>query len=202
MNEQELKQLIENSENQIDIIVINQTKLPSLLEDIEYRKKIGIDPNKGVLLMGPVGVGKTHTLRAMALRSKIGWGHPDMPTMFYHEGENSTPINLSDMKADALARLIAKKDGILKLFKDHTLYLDDLGAEEPQANHYGSKSQPIKDLLNVRYEVRNSYKTFITTNRTLDYFQEVYGDRIISRFYEMFNIIEVEGVDLRKIKTY
>lgn len=200
MNDQELKQLIENSENQIALIAIHQTQLTSLLEDIEFREKIGIDPNKGVLLIGPVGIGKTYTLRAMALRSKIGWGHPDMPTMYYHEGENSIPINLSDMKADALARLITKKDGVLKLFKDHTLYLDDLGAEEPQANHYGSKSQPIKDLLDIRYEVRNSYKTFATTNRSLEYFREVYGERIVSRFYEMFNIIKVEGVDLRKIK--
>ena len=201
MNEQELKKLTENSQNEIGLIEIHQTKLSSLLEDVEFRKKIGIDPNKGVLLMGPVGVGKTHTLREMAIRSKIGWGHPDMPTMYYYEGENSTPIYLSDIKSDALARLIAKKDGVLRLFKDHTLYLDDLGSEEPQANHYGSKSQPIKDLLDIRYEVRNSYKTFATTNRNLDYFRDVYGERIVSRFYEMFNLIFVEGVDLRKIKT-
>lgn len=194
------QKLIENSEN-IEIIAIHQTQLSSLLEDVEFRKKIGIDPDKGILLMGPVGVGKTHTLREIALRSRIGWGHPNMPTMYFYQLENSTPIYASDIKADALARLIAKKDGILRLFKDHTLYLDDLGAEEPQANHYGSKSQPIKDLLDIRYEVRNQYKTFATTNKHLDYFEKVYGDRTVSRFYEMFNLIIVEGVDLRRIKT-
>jgi DNA replication protein DnaC len=151
--------------------------------------------------MGPVGIGKTHTLRTMALKSKMGWGHPKMPTMYFYQLENSTPIYVSDIKADALARLIATKNGILSLFREHTLYLDDLGAEEPQANHYGSKSQPIKDLLNLRYEVRNEYKTFATTNKDLEYFREIYGDRIVSRFYEMFNIIDVNGVDLRRIKT-
>ncbi|SHF17181.1 hypothetical protein [Chryseobacterium vrystaatense] len=78
---------------------------------------------------------------------------------------------------------------------------DDLLSED-LAKNYGSVDL-MKKILSERYV--NKSNTFLTLNyygkdvrETLKEYKSRYGDRLYDRFYESFNIIELQGVTLRK----
>lgn len=99
----------------------------------------------------------------------------------------------------------ADRDYYLSLFYKRyefgTNGFDDLLSED-LAKNYGSVDL-MKKVLSERYV--NKSKTFLTLNyygedvrETLKEIKTRYGDRIYDRFFESFNIIELQGVSLRK----
>lgn len=78
--------------------------------------------------------------------------------------------------------------------------IDDFGNEIMEAVYYGTKANPMKEFLTKRYKmyIQEGKFTHIISNFTMDYVKEMYGDRIESRFCEMFNDIVLDGKDLRK----
>lgn len=135
--------------------------------------------DKGLLLKGGYGVGKTSIMRT------IRTIYPDL------FGLKSTIeiVNMYDQEGGSvIKRFSAKSD----------FCFDDLGSEK-DGKYFGGQSNVMKEILEVRYfNYKKGKKTHVTTNLSQDQISERYGERIESRLYEMFNVIVFNGDDFRK----
>src|ERR1700722_20154487 len=164
---------------------------------------------KGLLLMGPSGVGKTH-LAVAALKDLIRRGHAGL-FCDYRE-------LLKDIQASYNAVSESTEMGILEPIRNvEILVLDDLGASKP--------SDWVRDIvgivLNARYNERRT--TIITTNYhdnpategeatrlpsgklvmpiREDSLDQRIGTRMRSRLFEMCRTVEVLAPDFRREST-
>lgn len=82
---------------------------------------------------------------------------------------------------------------------DFLKVIDDVGSEQSLINHFGTKINWFKDFIEVYYAAKEPFnQLIITTNLDFDEVEKMYGFRVRSRIKEMFNIIDVQGKDLRK----
>jgi DNA replication protein DnaC len=164
---------------------------------------------KGLLLMGPSGVGKTH-LAVAALKDLIQRGHGGL---FCDYRELLKEIQASYNPASQTTEM-----GILEPIRTvEILVLDDLGASKP--------SDWVRDVvgivLNARYNERRT--TIITTNYVdnpasegeatrlptgkfmpasrEDSLEQRISSRMRSRLFEMCRTIEISAPDFRREKT-
>ena len=88
-----------------------------------------------------------------------------------------------------------KSDKVERIF-------DDLGEEETTVKHFGNKICIMGTILSERYKGFPDVKTHITTNVSREQLPDLYGGRIDSRVYEMFNMILLgassDSIDHRK----
>ncbi len=174
------------------MIKINQKDIQDVLSNITKWESLGLDPNKGYILCGNPGVGKTYAMREEARTKKIGWGHPALPSSLKDFRDLSTKLIFSRCERNGSSYL-------LQFTEDHDMWLDDLGFEPIECVSYGTKFNPIQDLVFFRHQMFPKKKTNFTTNYTPVQLEEKYGQAILSRLYEMCNFIVVQGEDLRKV---
>lgn len=163
---------------------------------IDLAKKMGIkNPSleKGILLAGNPGVGKTYLMNVFSQNPR----------------QNFIVRN---------AKLISdkyEKDGVemieeyYKAKRDETigagfvqnlagLCIDDCGTEDPKC-YMGNKRNVIGDIIECRYASQSMGQLFhMTTNLTAAQISEYYGPRIASRLRETINVIELGGPDRRQ----
>lgn len=147
--------------------------------DIRFEKELELDPNKGLLIRGISGLGKTYLVKCVA-KNKL------------------KPISIVPMLrvADMVRQtgkfeLVTEPNGIV--------YLDDVGTEQPTVMHYGTKINFFKDYIEgVHLYPENYNRIIISTNNDFDEIQEKYGYRVRSRIREMFNIVDIYGTDMRE----
>jgi hypothetical protein len=133
--------------------------------------------DKGIMLQGPIGSGKTILLRGFAgVIGKV------LDRMF--EYYSAFDVN----------RLVVR-DGIEKYSK-RPLLIDDLGKEQEVIKDYGTDVRPILELFAARYD--NGAITFVTTNYNGETFAKKYGQQTVDRFIETFNFIQLSGKSRRK----
>jgi DNA replication protein DnaC len=167
--------------------------------------------NKGLLLIGPIGVGKTH-LAVGIIRELIF--EKGIPCLFYDYREL-----LKEIQNSYNASVQTTEFEVLRpVLQSEVLVLDELAA----ARSTEWVEDMVSHILNTRYNERRT--TIITTNyRNLppskdiqiegsrDYRaasksnrEETLGDRIgermRSRLYEMCRIVEMHGVDYREYR--
>jgi DNA replication protein DnaC len=155
-------------------IKINQNDLKSFLEERTS--------DKGILLMGNTGVGKTWAIEKFYLPLKKK-GHEVQTIDLFKEANKIGPDFVKD-------------------YLYHDMFIDDLGFEPKLANHFGTVFCPIELLIQERYKLFPQYKTHFTTNLNMkdDKDGEIlskYGPRTFSRIKGMCDLIIVEGNDLR-----
>lgn len=152
------------------------------LKDEDQAKQHQLDLCKGIMLIGPVGCGKTTLMNL--LRYFLPAHHRfttkpcrDVATEFARDGY------------EALIRYTKKS------FNNYTnlpftICFDDLGLE-PSVQHYGNTSNTMSEILLSRYDyfMLNSMLTHITTNLSATEIEERYGLRVRSRLREMLNLI-------------
>lgn len=163
----------------------------SALYNWVWGKKGILDPSKGILLWGDLGVGKSVLLRGLQkYEGKIN-------RMCF--GCNNKKLGFKFTSAAEISLLYAEKgmDGILK-FTDRELMcdlaIDEVGREPTDSKHFGTSINVIQTIVQLRYEVRREFITHMTTNLNPDTeFSAIYGDYIADRVKEMFNVIKIEG---------
>lgn len=152
-------------------------RLPEYKEIIEW---LTDTQNKGLLLIGGCGIGKT----------TIACGV--IPLLFAHFKK----ISITPVPAEDLHRQIDKLIPEAGYFNQHSIYvIDDVGCEPP-ANDYGNKYEPVTRLIN---EAEAKIKPLIiTTNLLPEQLLKRYGTRTMDRIYRLCKVIKFNGKSLRK----
>lgn len=140
--------------------------------------------NKGLLICGANGVGKTFMFRGL---------HKLNPLL--NMVDNGFAMSTSK---EVISKFNVNGHKELQDYFKGQRYFDDIGSEE-DGTHYG-KSEVFRILLETRYDtfINTGDKTFFTTNLSVDDLAVRYGDRAESRIFEMFNLILAKGKDFRK----
>jgi DNA replication protein DnaC len=166
--------------------------------------------DRGLLFMGPVGVGKTH-LAVAILKGLIEKG---VPCLFYESGSLLKQIQDSYNPISNTSELRV----LAPVYQAEVLVMDELGSTIPT----DWVRDTIYQIINTRYNDKKL--TIFTTNylddvppqqeQTLDQvranrklsarikelttLEERIGTRLRSRLYEMCNKVVIEGEDYRK----
>ncbi|WP_188316189.1 ATPase [Chitinophaga agrisoli] len=162
-----------------------------LLDEARAAKE-GISLNKGILLAGPIGCGKSALMRIFrSLASEV------LP--FAMISCDQVSLDFAKHGAVAIEQLTTRSFSV----NDRPLArcFENLG-HEGNLSHYGDKTDLMRMILSVRYDLFIKYGmlTHITTNLDPAEIEERYGYRIRSCMREMFNIIAfpASSPDLRK----
>lgn len=146
--------------------------------DIESCRKHKIDPDKGILLNGPIGSGKT------SLMNLIKYFMPP------NRGYMVKPARQVAFEFDTYGFEIIQRHSQYK-----TIYcFDDLGVEQT-VQHYGNKCNVMAEVLLSRYDlfVGTGIQTHATTNLNAKELENLYGNRVRSRMKKMFNLIAFDA---------
>lgn len=156
------------------------------------------DINKGLIITGDVGVGKSISFRVM--NSIFGSTDP-----FYRVPCRHIAVEFSEKGAKAIKKYGSESYerttfGGMNRSKPITWYFDDLGLEENNVKNYGNNSNVMAEIFLDRYDgfVEHGMKTFATTNLDIKAIEERYGMRVRDRIREMFNWITLRGDTKRK----
>jgi DNA replication protein DnaC len=172
---------------------------PSRMAACKFVEEYPLD-NTGLLLIGSIGVGKTHLAVGIIKELIVGKG---IPCLFYDYRELLKQIQNSyndSVKATEL-------DVLRPVFDTEVLVLDELGAVKPTEWVWDTVSL----ILNTRYN--DNRTTIITTNfddrpagaiagprgaAREETLCDRIGERMRSRLHEMCRIIKMEGEDFRQ----
>lgn len=152
------------------------------IKDEANCQKLGIDINKGILLTGPVGCGKTSLMKLLRYMVPLQKPYKIIPTRNIAFGFN----------------YIGYKT--IEDYGDSQYYcFDDLGVE-PIGRHYGKDCNVMGEILLSRYELflQNKIKTHATTNLNAQELEERYGNRVRSRMRQLFNLVAFDSGSLDK----
>lgn len=146
-----------------------------LIKDEKECDRFGMDIEKGILLSGPVGCGKTSLMKL--LRYIVPHQRPyelipcrNITFSFNHLGYKT-----------------------IEEFGNTNFYcFDDLGVEPP-GRFYGKDCNVMGEVLLSRYDLylktKRKIKTHATTNLNAQELEERYGNRVRSRMRELFNLV-------------
>jgi len=146
---------------------------------------------KGIYLCGNTGSGKTKTMEILLLYSEI-----DNVKYIVNEDE----IKNFRFKIFSSIQIVSdyQEKGIegIEKYKNYTnLLIDDLGSEQLEATHYGSKLNVIEHVIEHRYTKIGF--THFTSNLPMKSVSNIYGERVGSRIKEMCNEIQLQCDDFR-----
>jgi hypothetical protein len=150
-----------------------------------------IDLNKGILLTGKIGCGKTSLMTLMRPLADECY-RPVMVSC------RQISFEFSKVGYDIIGRYSTNA------FFPYTNVprvhcFDDLGIEQT-VNYWGNNCNVMGEILLSRYDlfISNKMVTHITTNLNSQELEEVYGNRLRSRMRAMFNLVPFENRTLDK----
>lgn len=167
---------------EIDYLIIYKL-IAYFLKDEPTCFQHGIDLNKGILLSGPVGCGKTSLLNLMKHLTPIEHKFivkpcRDISFEFIQDGYQ-----------------IIHKYSIGKLYQSEprNYCFDDLGTEN-NLKYFGNECNVMAEILLSRYDlfVTKKIQTHITTNLSASEIETNYGNRVRSRLRAMLNLISYD----------
>lgn len=148
-------------------------------DDVRFETKLGYSRQKGIILMGGYGTGKTY-----------------LPTLLKDNDRNPIQIN-SMIKIEHEVRNKGSFD--LKLSDKHITYLDDVGTESENQKHFGNEINWFQEWIELMYSEQMPFnRLIISTNLNIDGLEQKYTGRVRSRLAEKMNVIILDGSDRRK----
>jgi DNA replication protein DnaC len=190
----------------------DRTLMAALMQARNFVKTFPLETDgKGVLLIGPIGVGKTHLAVGI------------LQALIVERGAKGLFVDYRDLLKQVQNSYgrndLSEKEILAPVFESEVLVIDELGAAKPTDWVWDT----VAHILNTRYNDRRT--TIITTNylngketatgqwdhlpkkekeAKMAMSADTLGDRITermrSRLQEMCIVVEMEGVDFRTIK--
>lgn len=173
-------------------------KIFYLFADSDKVAGFGLRKEKGIFLVGDIGVGKTVLMKTMQVlfretERKFRWVNCLAFKDMLEEGMTAAEI----------------KTMYGRSFKCD-LYIDDLGLGKSDYNKYGNVTNIISEIIFERDElyVSENFRTHLSSNipttvsssvlPEVKSIERMYGDRILDRIKQMCNLIQWTGKSLRK----
>ena len=169
----------------------NENIIRQLYYYLTYNSKFNGSLQKGILLCGPFGTGKSILMRAFA---SILTDYAETET-----GQKRMAKVCKFIKSIDLFTEITKSGLELPTKLINTaLVIDELGREPQRANIYGNELHPIISLLQERYD--RGVITYAVSNFNLHALasDDKYGQMIGDRLRSMLNVVELLGDSRRK----
>lgn len=142
--------------------------------------------DKGIMLYGPVGCGKTTMIKMFQMNSyKPFIVNPCRLIADEYAKDGSDALNKYSELQAVYPQQTFGIEAIGRLY-------DDLGTEDNKS-HFGNKVNVMQDIFYKIYENELTGMFHVTTNITGDQIGEFYGVRIKSRIREMYNVIQFNG---------
>jgi len=161
------------------------------LQDDHTATELGINLNKGILLSGPVGCGKTSLISVMRFLE---------PTekRFIIRSCREVSFEFIQNGYEVIHRYSHRS------FYNHepkTYCFDDLGTEN-NLKFFGNECNIMAEILLSRYDlfVSRNLVTHLTTNLSASEIEAAYGNRVRSRMRELFNLIAFDKTTKDKRK--
>lgn len=154
-----------------------------------------LDPSKGLLLWGPLGVGKSVLIKGLQrFENKIhrmGKGYKRRHFGFLYTSAIEMSLLYAERGMSGISQYVDRS-------LMGNLAIDELGREPSESKYFGTGVNVVQTILQLRYEARREFMTHATTNLDPNTgFVEKYGTYVADRVKEMFNVIEIRGSSRR-----
>lgn len=165
--------------------------------DDPRQEQYGINREKGLLLMGAKGVGKTHLMSFFFQNQKASYAIASCRNIEnkWQNSKKEDPDMIEYYSGNVTGALNTNPYGHVEL----GVFFDDLGTETVPSKRYGEVKNIMWEILLARYERRLPfYRTHIATNLTDDQIFERYDSRVHDRLIEMCNVITFTSTKSRR----
>ena len=156
---------------------------------MSYNKEFKGDLNKGIMLIGYYGCGKSLLLESYA----------HLQNMLINQGGYAKYKLITFINSIELVDKITKSEnGAIKNYAFRPLIIDELGREPMQVMVFGNILTPTSDLILARAD--SPVITHATTNFNFERLasSNSYGPMLGDRIRAMFNFIKVKGTTRRR----
>ncbi len=153
------------------------------------------DLNKGLLMLGSVGNGKTTLMKFFASNQNFCFSVEAMLDIsFDYKMKGEEGVKCYNTNFTASPNIFGKSD--------YGYCFDDLGTEEIPARHFGESKNIFTEIVQIRYHNGLPFNsTHAITNKTGDELSEIYGTRCYDRMKEMFNVITFKHDSFRGVAS-
>jgi len=161
-----------------------------------------LDQNKGFLILGQVGVGKTFSMKAYENK------------LLKDKGFKSYSVDAFELASVAESK---GTEGLVKFINPYPMFIDDIAREAGIVKHYGNELHPLQYIIFERHRLWKEYKdklssepnnswykengfrylTHMTSNADINTLSEKYGTYIVDRLLEMCNVVVINGISRR-----
>lgn len=172
-----------------DLPVIKKLIIYAIRDEVTAQA-MNININKGIILSGPVGCGKTSLMFLLNYFFQNGYDYKMKPC-------RDIAFEFAAKGYEALTPFTKKET---KQARMNTYCFDDLGTEK-QIKHFGNECNVMAEIILTRYDsfIHHKTMTHVTTNLSASELEAFYGDRVRSRMRQMFNLIafDKDSIDKR-----
>jgi DNA replication protein DnaC len=150
---------------------------------------IELKDNKGLLLTGPFGTGKTIILKGIVQFIEKYYSVKSLDKGI------SEPLYV--LSHDMANYFTSDNEYMINRMKNTSiLAIDDVGYESTMVKSYGTEIKPFEEIIMNRYDKKKNI--LISTNKTIDELGIIYGWHIYDRLKQMTYVVQFKGESKRK----